>query len=73
MRVNGTMRCYVEIQNEWTGNVRYRLCTIHLTGDDYWCTADGARMILNREVRDFIDHEKAVKDAIEFYKEYYRR
>ena len=73
VRTNGELRCYVEVQNEWTGNVRYRLCTIHLKGDDYFCIADGARIILNREVREFIDHETRVRDALKFYDTYLGR
>lgn len=70
VRTNGELRCYVEVQNEWTGNVRYRLCTIHLDGDDYYCIADGARILLNEERRKFLDHEDTVKRALKFYDDY---
>ena len=73
VRVDGSLKAYIEVQNDWTGNIRYRLCTIHIDGDDYYCIADGRRVILNDERRRVLDREDEIKRALASRNKKFRR
>lgn len=68
VRLNGDIMCFVRIQNEWTGEVRNRLCPIHLDGNTYWIKADSQRVKVNRFRDDFIRKEDHIKEALEWYR-----
>ena len=68
VRVNGELKAYIGVQDEWTGNVRYSLRDIHCDGDIYYCRADGTRVCVNDARRQCLEHEDLVKSALDWYR-----
>ena len=66
-RLNGELKCYVRIQNDWSGQIRDWLRDIFLDGDTYYCKADGARLNLTTAVRDFKLREDKINTALDWY------
>lgn len=47
VRIDGDLKAYIGVQNDYTGAIKYSLREIHLDGDTYYCRADGQRICLN--------------------------
>ena len=68
VRVDGDLKAYIGVQNDYTGQIRYSLRDIHLDGNTYYCRADGQRVFLNTERENWLRHEDEVKSALAWYK-----
>ena len=69
VKVNGEYKAYVEIQNEFTGNITGRLQTIfHKNGIDY-VRADGRMLNVTNDLLNQKRYEETVKEALQYYKE----
>lgn len=71
MRVDGSVRVYTRIQNEYTGQITDGIRDIFTdkSGKKYF-RADHQQIFIDKEYNAFIEHENAVKSALEFYKKY---
>lgn len=67
IRVNGDLKAYIGVQNDWTGNVRYGIREIHLEGNSYYAMADGKHVDVTKLRDAYIAHEKKVEDALKWY------
>lgn len=67
VRVDGELKAYVGVQNDYTGSIRYDLRNIHLSGDTYYCIADGRHVDLNAERRKLLEYEDKCQRAIKWY------
>ena len=69
VRLNGELKCYVRIQNDWTGQIRDWLRDIFLDGSTYYCKADGQRINLTTAVEKYKLHEDEIKSALAWYRQ----
>lgn len=70
VKLDGHIKAYVRIQNEWTGEVRGRLCTIHTDKDNKkWIRADTKKIYIDQEITQYLVHEQEIEKAIQFYKD----
>ena len=67
IKVDGHYKAYIGVQNDFTGQINYRLYTIYLKDNDYYVTADGRKVIVTSQRRQCIEHEELCKKAIDFY------
>lgn len=68
VKLNGEYKCYVRIQNDWTGQIRDWLRDIFLDGDIYYCRADGQRLNLNAALQKYKLREDEIKTALDWYR-----
>lgn len=68
LRVNGGLKAYIEVQNEWTGAIVGGLRDIHLDGDTYYARADGMRVNVTEDRDRFLRREDEVKTALDWYR-----
>ena len=66
-RLNGDIMAYVRVQNDWTGAILGQVKKIFLDGDNYYCHADGNRVIVNEQRQRFLDYESRVRTALDWY------
>lgn len=71
MRVDGSVRVYTRIQNEYTGQITDGIRDIFTdkNGKKYF-RADHQQIFIDKEYNAFIEHENTVKSALDFYKKY---
>ena len=67
LRVNGSLKAYIEVQNDWNGAIIGGLRDIHLDGDTYFARADGMRVNVTEDRDRYLQHEDTVKTALEWY------
>ena len=67
LRVDGDLKAYIEVQDDFTGNIRGGLRDIHLEGNTYFARADGNRVNVTEARDNFLRYESKVKDALEWY------
>lgn len=67
VRLDGELKAYVGIQNDYTGNVSYSLRNLHLDGNNYYIVADGQHIKVNNEVESRLAYEDKIKHALEWY------
>lgn len=70
IRCDGEIYGFVKIQDDYTGNIRPRLCTLHIDGNTYWSKADGQRIDMTNEREALLRYEDRVRSAIEFQKKF---
>lgn len=68
LRVDGELKAYVRVQNEYTGSIQSRLYTIKESGKGFYITADGERHDVTNEREAFLEKEAFIKRAIDHYK-----
>lgn len=68
IKVNGTLKAYVEVQNDYTGAIVGGLREIHEDGLNKYVRADGNRVDVTEECNALAKYEETVKDALKFYK-----
>lgn len=66
VRCDGDIMAFIKVQDDYTGNIRPRLCTMHLDGNTYWAKADGQRINMTEERNRLLRYEDKVKSALEF-------
>lgn len=69
VRLNGDIKAYVRVQNDWSGQITEGIRNIFLKGDRYYINVDGQKHIVNRQREDFLMREEQIKDALKWYKE----
>lgn len=69
VRVNGNLKAYIEIQNDYTGSTKGYLRELHLDGNEYFCRADGHRVPMTKEREKFLIYEARERCAMELYNE----
>lgn len=67
IRVNGDLKAYIEVQDDYTGSIRGGLRDIHLDGNTYFVRADGKRIIVTEERQALLNYEDKCKNAIKWY------
>lgn len=69
VRLNGDIKAYVRIQNDWSGQITEGIRNIFLKGDRYYINVDGQKHIVNRQREDFLMNEQHIKNALKWYTE----
>lgn len=69
VRLNGDIKAYVRIQNDWSGQITEGIRNIFLKNDRYYIRVDGQEHNVNRQRDDFLMNEQHIKDALKWYKE----
>ena len=69
VRLNGDIKAYVRIQNDWSGQITEGIRNIFLKDDQYYINADGCKHVVNKQRDDFLMKEEHIKDALKWYKE----
>lgn len=69
VRVDGTIKAYVKIQNDFTGQIRDSIKCIYLDGNRYYITADGMKHTVNQQRDQLLQREAEIKEALRWYKE----
>lgn len=69
VRVKGDLMAYVEIQNDWTGDIRGGLRELHIDGDRYYVRADGNRVDVTDDRQKMLDYEDKVKRALKIMRD----
>lgn len=67
LRVDGSLKAYIVVQNDWSGATIGGLRDIHLEGDTYYARADGNRVNVTKDRERYLRHEDEVKTALEWY------
>lgn len=68
-RLNGDIKAYVRIQNDWSGQITEGIRNIFLKDDRYYIRVDGQEIKVNAERDRFLMNEQHIKDALRWYKE----
>lgn len=68
LRVDGELKAYVRVQNEFTGSIQGRLYAIKESGNGFYVNADGERQDITKERDAFIEKEAFIKRAVDNYK-----
>lgn len=69
VRCNGTLKVYVEVQDDWTGQITSGIREIfHKDARSYYRT-QGAAHDITDEVKAFKEREEKIKKALKFYDE----
>ena len=68
-RLNCMLMAYVEIQNDWTGQIRGRIATIVNSKGRKHIVADGSKHDVTILVEDYIRKEEQIKEALKWYKQ----
>ena len=69
VRLNGDIKAYVRVQNDWSGQITEGIRNIFLKDDRYYIRVDGQEHNVNRQRDDFLMNEQNIKDALKWYKE----
>lgn len=69
VRLNGDIKAYVRVQNEWSGQITEGIRNIFHKDDRYYIRVDGQEHKINHERDQFLMHEQHIKDALKWYKE----
>ena len=75
VKLDGSIKVYVKIQNEFTGHIREGIREIfHKNGIDYF-RADGRVYNVTEDIKAYKAYEENIKNALKFYNEtnYLRR
>ena len=67
VRVDGSLKAYIVVQNDFTGALIGGLREIHLDGDSYYARSDGMRVNVTEDRERYLRHEDEVKTALEWY------
>lgn len=67
VRVDGDLKVYIKVQDDYYGTIKGSLRDIHLDGDMYYCRADGHRIDVTDARRNFLAYEDKVKSALDWY------
>ena len=67
LRVDGELKAYVRVQNEFTGSIQGRLYTIKESGNVFYVNADGERQDVTHEREAFLNNEAYIKRAVKFF------
>lgn len=74
IRVDCSLKAYVKIQNDWTGNISGRLYEIKENRADnhvtFYVNADGERQDVTAEREKFLAKEDHIKRALKFYEQH---
>lgn len=69
IKVNGLLKAYVEVQNDYSGEIRSGLREIHEKDGKRTCTADGTTVSLDEEYRNYICKEQETEKALRLLRE----
>lgn len=69
VRLNGDIKAYVRIQNDWSGQITEGIRNIFLKDNRYYIRVDGCEHIVNRQREEFLMNEQHIKDALKWYKD----
>ena len=69
VRLNGDIKAYVRIQNDWSGTITEGIRNIFLKDSRYYIRVDGNEVNVNKQRDDFLMHEDHVKSALKWYAE----
>lgn len=64
IRVNGDIKAYIEIQNEYTGSISCGIREIHLDGNQRYCRADGQKINVQTQYENLLRHEDRVRQGL---------
>ena len=67
-KIDCTYFGYIVIQNEWTGQTRGRLYTLHLDGNYHYCNCEGHRVPMEEEYKRYRMHEDDINIALDWYR-----
>lgn len=63
-RLNGDLKAYVEVQNDYTGSIRCDLRTIHEADGKYYVIADGGHIDVTNERTNYLNYEERARKGI---------
>lgn len=69
VRLNGDIKAYVRIQNDWSGQITEGIRNIFFKDNRHYINADGCKHIVDKQLDDFRMKEEHIKDALKWYKE----
>ena len=71
VKVDGDLKCYIGIQNDFTGTILYQIRRIYYEGKTgkHYVTADGKRVYIESEYQAELRHQEDIKDALKFYRD----
>lgn len=69
VRLNGDIKAYVRIQNDWSGQITEGIRNIFLKDNRYYIRVDGNEVNVNKQRDDFLMNEDHVKSALKWYAE----
>lgn len=67
VRIDGDLKAYVEVQDDYSGSIRGGLRDIHLEGNNYYVRADGNKVDVTEARNNFLAYESKVKSALDWY------
>lgn len=69
VRANGDLYAFIQVQNEYTGNVSGSFRRVYQNNEvGYYAKADGKNQCVNNAVLHFLRQEQQMKDIYKFYK-----
>lgn len=68
VRLDGELKAYIGVQDDYTGRVVYSLRSLHLDGNDYYIVADGQHINVNGYRERCLAREDEIRRALEWYK-----
>lgn len=70
VRCNGSIKAFVRIQNDWTGQIRDSIkCIIDDKNGRYHMIADGQRIDVTAAREKFIQYEEYIRECIKWRKQ----
>lgn len=69
VKVNGRLKAYVEVQNDFSGEIRGGLREIHEKDGKRTCIADGGTISLDDEYRNYARRESQIEKALKLYRD----
>lgn len=67
VRLNGDIKAYVRIQNDWSGQITEGIRNIFLKDNNYYFHADGTTVNVNTRREDFLRREDQIRTALDWY------
>ena len=67
IRLNGRLLAYIEMQDDWTGNITKHIREIYCKDNMYYCNVLKQVVPVNNEREAFLVHEDAVRSALDWY------
>lgn len=69
-KLDGMLKAYVRIQNDYTGQISGSLRSVKKKDGHYYVKADGADHNIDYQVSVYQNHTDYINKAVEFYKKY---
>lgn len=67
VRLNGRLMAYVEMQDDWSGNITKHIREIYCNGNNHYCNVLKHRVMLDDEMELYLSYEAKAKTAIVWF------